>query len=66
MGEDFRFGHRALGTIDLLKQAKKQYPMEVYGVKPFKVASQVVSSTRIRKCVIGGMALQLTSDAASS
>ncbi len=47
-GEDFRFGKKAAGNVDLLKELCSQYGVEVRLVSPVVLDGDRISSTRIR------------------
>lgn len=49
VGEDFRFGHKRLGSIDLLKQYEKQNLLEVFLLPLVKQQAIQISSTEIRR-----------------
>ena len=63
VGDNFHFGHRALGSADLLRQRSKESGWEVHAVKVLKAKTRVISSTRIRQLILKGAlreAAQLT------
>lgn len=51
IGYNFTFGHRGLGTPRLLEEMAGDYGYFVRVLPPFRVAGQVVSSTRIRRLI---------------
>jgi len=51
VGDDFRFGHHRTGTFDVLKQAGRDHGFEVVPTATFEIASERVSSTRIRQAL---------------
>ncbi len=53
-GFNFRFGHQARGTPDLLREFGQRYGFSVDVVEPFLVDGKTVSSTRIRQCLLAG------------
>ena len=54
VGHDWRFGHRASGDVALLSQLGREHGFEVDGVDLQEVASDPVSSSRIRRLVEAG------------
>ena len=54
IGENFRFGHRALGTAKFLKTFGKDQGFEVYTVRPVRYQNNIISSTRIRSLIHKG------------
>lgn len=54
VGDDFRFGARRAGDINLLKQVAPQAGFEVDAMPSVVVAGSRVSSTAIRACLDGG------------
>ncbi|MBO8141008.1 MAG: bifunctional riboflavin kinase/FAD synthetase [Firmicutes bacterium] len=54
VGFNFRFGHRAEGTVDLLKQIGLGSGFAVHAVGPVRVDGQVVSSSLIRERLSAG------------
>ncbi len=54
VGEDFRFGNRGAGSVEMLAQLGPRWGFETFGV-PLLVDGQVkVSSTFVRACVAAG------------
>jgi len=53
-GYNFRFGHQARGTPDMLKDFGDQHGFEVNILSPVMVDGRAVSSTRIRQCLLRG------------
>ena len=53
VGENFRFGHRAAGTVDTLREAGERYGFAVREVK-MAADAQPWSSTRVRKAIAEG------------
>lgn len=49
VGEDFRFGHKRLGSIDLLKQYEKQNLLTLFLLPLLKHQAVQISSTEIRR-----------------
>jgi riboflavin kinase/FMN adenylyltransferase len=56
VGENFRFGHRAAGDVDLLRRLGQRFGFTVEGAPlvPGPAGDTVVSSTYIRSCVDAG------------
>jgi riboflavin kinase/FMN adenylyltransferase len=54
VGEGFRFGYRAQGTIGLLKRFEKEYGYTVMAVKELKVHKHKISSYMIRAFIKEG------------
>ncbi|MFC1667174.1 bifunctional riboflavin kinase/FAD synthetase [Candidatus Omnitrophota bacterium] len=54
VGRNFLFGYRGKGNFSLLKRMSKKYGFRICGVKPVKVKSTYVSSTRIRRAIEKG------------
>jgi riboflavin kinase / FMN adenylyltransferase len=54
VGASFRFGHKQLGDVELLKKLGQQLGFEVVIVAPVIDGGDVVSSTAIREAVRGG------------
>ncbi len=48
IGHDFRFGHKGMGDVSLLKQFSLSKGFEVTSIQPHKVDGQIVSSSAIR------------------
>lgn len=59
IGEDFRFGHKRAGDVQLLKQMGPRHDFSVQIVAPFCVQGEAASSTRVRKCLIDEANLKL-------
>lgn len=53
VGENFRFGHRAAGDIDLLRRLGRQFDFEVLAM-PLMGDGDVWSSSRIRQAIAAG------------
>lgn len=53
-GFNFRFGHQAQGTPDLLREFGQRHGFSVDVVEPFIVTGKPVSSTRIRQLLLAG------------
>jgi riboflavin kinase/FMN adenylyltransferase len=54
VGASFRFGHKQLGDVELLKELGRRWGFEVVIVTPVIDGAEVVSSTAIREAVRGG------------
>lgn len=54
VGENFRFGHKAKGDPDFLKEFGKTRGMEVVAEPLVTAGSEPISSTRIRKLLLAG------------
>ncbi|PJI10173.1 MULTISPECIES: bifunctional riboflavin kinase/FAD synthetase [Clostridium] len=53
-GFNHRFGYKNLGDVNLLKTLSKKYNFELYILPPVTFKNEIVSSTRIRNCIIDG------------
>lgn len=54
VGFNYRFGHKNLGDVELLRKLQTKYGYEVHMVKPVKLNESSVSSTLIRGLVFEG------------
>tara|TARA_B110000008_G_C16964290_1_gene561350 strand:+ start:1286 stop:2212 length:927 start_codon:yes stop_codon:yes gene_type:complete len=54
IGSDFRFGHKRLGTFDLLKSYEEKRNIKVENINLMKDDNQKISSTRIRNALLDG------------
>ncbi len=54
VGKDFRFGYKAKGDVDLLKQYEEVYGYQVIAIEKRTWKSDVISSTAIRKAIKQG------------
>ena len=54
VGFNYRFGHKNLGDIELLRELSSKYKYEVLVMKPMMFNESVISSTRIRKSLSEG------------
>ncbi|MBE6054693.1 MAG: bifunctional riboflavin kinase/FAD synthetase [Clostridium sartagoforme] len=54
VGFNFRFGHKNLGNIDLLRNLQDKYGYELYIIEPYTYKGESISSTRIRNCILEG------------
>ena len=51
VSNNFKFGNKRKGNINLLKKFSKNYNYRLLKIKPYKFKKKLVSSTRIRKCL---------------
>ncbi|MPW25829.1 bifunctional riboflavin kinase/FAD synthetase [Alkalibaculum sp. M08DMB] len=54
VGFNYNFGHKGIGTPDLLTQLGKDYNFDVTIVNPYEVDQEVVSSSLIRNLITSG------------
>jgi len=54
VSNNFKFGRKRKGDINLLKNFSYKYDFQLLNVQPFKYKGKIVSSTRIRKCLQRG------------
>jgi len=54
VSNNFRFGNKRKGNINLLKKFCKKYNYRLLIISPYKIKKKLVSSTRIRKCLQKG------------
>ncbi|MGH3149294.1 MAG: bifunctional riboflavin kinase/FMN adenylyltransferase, partial [Streptosporangiaceae bacterium] len=54
VGEEFRFGHKAVGDVALLAQLGEKYDFTAEGVPLLVVDGVTISSTYIRQCLAAG------------
>lgn len=54
VGFDYRFGHKASGDSELLKELGKKYNLNVIILEPIYIDNELVSSTRIRNLLQEG------------
>ena len=54
VSKNFKFGHKRLGNIQTLKKYEKLYNFKTIITKPYKKNKITISSTLIRKKIIGG------------
>ena len=54
VSNNFKFGRKRKGDINLLKNFSYKYDYQLLNVQPFKYKGIIVSSTRIRKCLQRG------------
>lgn len=60
VGFNFRFGYKNLGNVDLLKDLQSKYGYELYVIDPYTYKDEVISSTRIRRCILEGNVSEAT------
>jgi riboflavin kinase/FMN adenylyltransferase len=48
VGEDFRFGHKGLGTVETLRELGSKLGFRVFVIPPVTIGGEPVSTTRIR------------------
>lgn len=53
-GYDYKFGYQGQGDIPMLKELGKKYGFRVIVIPAIKCDNQIISSTKIRQCVING------------
>lgn len=54
VGYDYRFGYLGQGDVAILKELGKKYGFKVIVISAIKCDNEIISSTRIRECVIKG------------
>lgn len=54
VGFNFKFGYKNSGDIELLQRLKEKYNFQLYVMEPYIYEEEVVSSTRIRECILNG------------
>ena len=54
VSNNFKFGQNRRGDVRLLKKYGNKYDYSLLKIKPFKYLGKIVSSTKIRKCLIRG------------
>lgn len=54
VGFDYRFGHKASGNVETLKELGSQYGFKVIVLEPIYIENIIVSSTKIRELIIEG------------
>ncbi|MGG7143814.1 bifunctional riboflavin kinase/FAD synthetase [Clostridium nigeriense] len=60
VGFNFRFGHKNLGNVDLLKDLQSKYGYELYIIDPCTYKGDIISSTRVRNCILEGNVSEAT------
>lgn len=54
VGYDYKFGYKGQGEVPFLKELGKKYGFKVIVIPAIKCDNQIVSSTKIRQCIIDG------------
>ena len=54
VSNNFKFGNKRKGNVNLLKKFEKKYGYKLLKVNPYKYKGKLISSTRIRKCLQKG------------
>ncbi len=54
VSNNFKFGNKRRGNTNLLKKFEKEYNYRLLKTTPFKYKKNIISSTRIRKCLQKG------------
>ena len=54
VGFNFRFGYKNLGNVDLLKDLQSKYGYELYIMDSYTYKGEIISSTRVRECILEG------------
>jgi len=54
VSNNFKFGNQRKGNVNLLKKFGKNYGYKLLKIDPYKYKRQLVSSSRIRKCLLNG------------
>ena len=54
VSNNFKFGNKRKGDINLLKTLSKNYNYKLLKVNPYKTRKKLISSSRIRKCIEAG------------
>ena len=54
VSNNFKFGNKRKGNVDLLKKFSKKYNYRIMKISPFKYREKIISSTRIRKSLQKG------------
>ena len=54
VSNNFKFGNKRKGNVNLLKKFSKKYNYRLINIKAFKYGGKIVSSTRVRKCLQTG------------
>jgi len=54
VSNNFKFGNKRKGNLNLLKNFEKKYNYRLLRIKPFLYKKKIISSTRIRKCLQAG------------
>jgi riboflavin kinase / FMN adenylyltransferase len=59
VGENFRFGYRGAGNIEVLRQQGERFGFQVVSVEPVRIGGEPVSSTRVRRLLSEGRVAQV-------
>lgn len=59
VGENFRFGHRGGGTIELLHREGGRLGFHAVSIAPVRIGGEAVSSTRVRRLIGEGRVAQV-------
>ena len=54
VSNNFKFGNKRKGNVNLLKKFSEKYDYRIMKITPFKCQKKMVSSTRIRECLLNG------------
>tara|TARA_Y100001970_G_scaffold172173_1_gene210477 strand:- start:214 stop:1131 length:918 start_codon:yes stop_codon:yes gene_type:complete len=54
VSNNFKFGNKRKGNVNLLKKLSKKYNYRLLKINPYKFQKELVSSSRIRKCLQSG------------
>jgi riboflavin kinase/FMN adenylyltransferase len=54
VGENFRFGHKAAGSVDLLRQLGSRFGVTAEGISLLRTGDTPLSATYVRSCVQAG------------
>ena len=54
MSNNFKFGNKRKGNVNLLKKFSKKYDYKLLKINPFRDQGKIISSTGIRKCLQTG------------
>jgi riboflavin kinase/FMN adenylyltransferase len=54
VGENFRFGHKAAGSVDLLRQLGSRFGFTAEGISLLRTGDTPLSATYVRSCVQAG------------
>ena len=54
VGFNFRFGHKNLGDVELLKKLQDKYGYKLYIIDPYTYEGEAISSTKIRNVLLEG------------
>lgn len=54
VGAEFMFGHKRTGDVQLLRMLGRELQFTVHGIAAVGLNGQIVSSTRIRECILAG------------